>query len=614
MWGALMGDAAMGDAGMWDALSAAYAQHAPMVSVLLPALTAILLLLLGGDSASAELGMQHGARALRWRRCLALTSTLLGAGLALGLLLQAQTGVLQIYRLGDWPAPFGIVLVADRLAALMLALTYTLALPVLYYATGGWDQRGRYFHALFQFQLMGLSGAFLTGDLFNLFVFFEVLLIASYALLVHGQGRERIQVGLHYGVLNLAGSALFLIALAMVYASTGTLNMADLALRVPQLHGDTARLAQSAALLLLVVFGLKAAMVPLSFWLPASYTAASAPVAALFAVMSKVGVYSMVRVHWVIFGVHAGEAARTAEPWLLPLALATSVIGVLGALAAHSMGRLVAYLAISSVGTILMAVGLLTPAALSAGLYYAVHSTVVTAALFLLVEQIAAQRGATQDHLQPAPAVREPVLLGFLLLLGAASVAGLPPLPGFLGKLMVLQSSATLPAQGWVWSGILGVGFCSMLALARAGVVVFWHVQPDSAHALPTPGSSPRLRGCTIALLAVSIAMAVWAAPLQRYTWATAQQLSDQSLYTQAVLGDNTLRSSRPYNGLPSAATTAWPASPPPATTTQPFATPPTAPQATPNTHTHTHTHTTPQDATSASARPSAAVTPVPQP
>ena len=537
---------------MVDAINALWLQHAPVLSVLLPAFTAVVMLLLGDSSGLSAQGGAHDDRRLRWQRRLALGSVLLGAFMAVQLVWQASTGALLVYQLGEWPAPFGIVLVLDQLSALMVALTYAVAVPALWYATGGWDTRGRHFHALFQFQLMGLCGAFLTGDLFNLFVFFEVLLIASYVLLVHGQGKERFRMGLHYVVLNLAGSGLFLIGLSMVYAATGTLNMADVALRLGQLSGDAAVLARAAALVLLVVFGLKAAVVPLYFWLPATYAASSAPVAALFAIMTKVGVYSIIRVHWGVFGVEAGEAALAAQGWLLPLALTTSVLGVLGALAAHSMARLVAYLTVSSVGTILACVGLFTPATLSAALYYTLHSTVVIAGLFLLVELIASQRGDVGDKLQPAVAVREPLVLGLMMIFGAASAAGLPPLPGFLGKLMVLESASGLPAQAWVWTVVLGVGFLSIVGLARAGVVVFWHVQPAQGHEAGASGSSLKLLSAVWALMFLTAAMAVFASPLKRYTDATALQLADQALYVRAVLGPDRAATptTRPYDGV----------------------------------------------------------------
>lgn len=529
-----------------------FGSHLPAMAVMVPALTAVLLLLLG-DHGGDERGSDHSRRKLLLARSIALLSTALGLMIAIELAVQANGGELTVYRMGDWPAPFGIVLVIDRLAALMLVLTSTVALPVLWYATGGWDAHGRYFHALFQFQLMGLSGAFVTGDLFNLFVFFEVLLIASYVLLAHGQGRERYRVGMHYVVLNLAASALFLIGVALIYALTGTLNMADLALRVPMIEGPEAAVLQAASLILLVVFGFKAALVPLSMWLPATYAAACAPVAALFAIMTKVGVYSILRVNGVIFGADAGASAFTAQPWLLPLALMTSLIGVFGALAAKTLPRLVAWLTVSSVGTVMIALGLYTEAAWSAGLYYMVQSTLVIAGLFLLSELVAAQRGDAADLLEPASPVAQPALLGLMLLLAAASAAGLPPLPGFLGKLMLLEASSMHGWQTAVWTVVLLVGFLAMLGLARAGNVLFWHVRHD----LPPcgdSGASPKLVTAALSLLGAAVAMSIFAAPLMRYTAATAQQLLDRPAYARAVLGDQGgmhADTARPYRLAP---------------------------------------------------------------
>ena len=541
--------------------------HGPVLPVLLPAATAIVLLLLGDGS-----GSHPDARRLAWGRRLALGSALLGGLLALLLMRQADSGALTVYRLGGWPAPFGIVLVVDRLAALMLVLTSAIALPVLLYASGGWDARGRHFHALLQFQLMGLNGAFVTGDLFNLFVFFEVLLIASYVLMLHGRGGPRLRVGLHYVVLNLAASALFLIGLALVYGLTGTLNLADLALRVPQVRGPDAVLLQTAALLLLVVFGFKAALAPLSIWLPATYAAASAPVAALFAIMTKVGVYAILRVHGVVFGGEFGgvasevgavvggvgldSAALVAQPLLLPLALATGVIGVIGALAAGTLAGLVAWLTVASVGTVLAAVGLYSTAGWAAAIYYLAHSTLIVAALFLLAELLGAQRGASGGRLVPAAPVAQPTLLGILLLLAAASVAGLPPLPGFIGKLMLLQASASAPGGAALWAVLLGGGLLTLIGLARAGSIWFWqaHAEPGATGATGATGvlAPPRLLAATGLLIAASVAMSVWAAPLLRYAQAAALQLGDRAAYASAVLpelGGAAARSTRPYTG-----------------------------------------------------------------
>ena len=523
---------------MFEGLLGFWQQHLPFFSVLLPALTAVVLVLIGDSRASTDPeAAARIARRQRYQRWVSFGSALLGFGMATVLLSHAQHGVIVSYAVGEWQAPFGINLVLDRLSALMLLLTYMVAVPALAYACCGWDRRGRYFHAMFQFQLMGLAGAFLTGDLFNLFVFFEILLIASYVLLIHGQGAKRLRMGVHYVILNLVASALFLLGLGLLYASTGTLNMTDVALKVALLTGDQAVLARSAAVVLLIVFGLKAALFPLYFWLPNTYAAASAPVAALFAIMTKVGVYGIIRVHALIFGVNAGESALVLAQWLLPVALLTSLLGALGALAAHSLKRLVAYLTVSSVGTILIAVSLSTQSSLAAALYYLMHSTLVIAGLFLFVELIALQRGKTKDILQPALRMQEPISLGLLLLLGAASVAGLPPLPGFLGKLMILNSASGLPHHAVVWAVVLSVGLLGMIGLARAGVILFWHVPEDTQPDQAAPPINRVLVGMTLLLLSMGCVMAAFAAPMQRYMQATAQQLYDRPAYAQAVLG-----------------------------------------------------------------------------
>ncbi len=520
-------------------------QHLPILPVLLPSVTAIVLLVLG-DRGGDGLG-GHGQRRLLWARRIALGSVMLGLVIALRLVVEASGGEIRAYRVGDWPAPYGIVLVIDRLGAMMLLLTSMVALPVLWYASGGWDSHGRHFHALFQFQLMGLAGAFVTGDIFNLFVFFEVLLIASYVLMVHGQGRERMRVGVHYVVLNLTASALFLIGVALLYAKTGTLNLADLALRVPKVNGPDAVVVQAAALILLVVFGFKAALLPMSMWLPATYAAATAPVSALFALMTKVGVYAIFRVHGVAFGADAGASALTVQPVLLPLALATSVIGVLGALAAHTLQRMVAWLTIASVGTAMVGVGLFNPLAWGAALYYMANSTLVVAGLFLLAELVAAQRGDAADRLEPASPVAQPVLLGLMLLLAAASAAGLPPLPGFIGKLMLLEASSAHAWQGLVWTVLLLVGFFTLIGLARAGSILFWHV--DASRPSGASGASPKLIGATMWLLGASVLMSALAGPVQRYTAQAARQLTDRDAYARAVLGTQGLaaETTRPY-------------------------------------------------------------------
>ncbi|MCW8958339.1 MAG: monovalent cation/H+ antiporter subunit D [Gammaproteobacteria bacterium] len=496
--------------------------HWIILPIVLPLLSG-LLLLMGRSSA------------LLRKRLLSLLSTLMLLPLALYLLYLSSDGDYQVYALGNWAAPYGIVLVLDRLAALMLALTALLALPAVWYASRGDDARGRHFHALFQFQLMGLNGAFLTGDLFNLFVFFEVLLIASYALLLFGGGRARSRAGLHYVLLNLAGSSLFLIALGVLYGVTGTLNMADLAGKVAAAEASEAGLLHAAALLLLLVFALKAALLPLYFWLPTAYSAASAPVAALFAIMTKVGVYAIVRVYTLIFGAQAGLLANVADGWLWPLALATLLLGAIGALAAGKLRTLVAYLVIVSVGMLLAAVSLHTPEALAGALYYLLHTTLVSGGLFLLAGLIRHHRGPAGDHFITAARMLQQPPLGILFFIGAVAVAGLPPLSGFVGKLVLLTAVPAGEQQAWFWAVVLGSGLITIVALSRAGSRLFWKTDESTpaGHRLDPWQLAPTLLLVAVAPLLLSL----FARPVMEYTGAAAAQLLVPEGYVAAVLG-----------------------------------------------------------------------------
>ena len=279
-------------------------QHLAILPILVPLLAALLQLLPWGDRPQPK------------RRAIGLLSSILTLILTIALLVQVNQDQMIVYALGNWSAPFGIVLMVDKLSALMMLVTAILALPVLIYGCYAEDNLGSHFQALFQFQIMGIMGAFATGDIFNLFVFFEVLLISSYALLMHGGGKFRLRTTLHYVLLNLLGSALFLISVGTLYGVTGTLNMADLATQVQQLSGDQAALAKAGGMMLLIVFGIKAAILPLHFWLPQAYSTTTGVVAALFAIMTKVGVYAIVRVYTLIFGPEANELALIAHDWL----------------------------------------------------------------------------------------------------------------------------------------------------------------------------------------------------------------------------------------------------------------------------------------------------------
>ena len=404
------------------------------------------------------------------QRALSLASTLALVVLALMLLAAVADGDILVYRLGNWIAPFGIVLVADRLSAAMVLITAILALCAVGYAVRGTDKAGLHFHRFFQFQLFGIVGAFLTGDLFNLFVFFEVLLIASYALLLHGGGPERARAGLHYVVLNLIGSSLFLVAVGTLYGILGTLNMADLSVRVSELPPEDADVVRSAALLLFVVFALKAALLPLQLWLPAAYAGATAPVAALFAIMTKVGAYSILRVYTLVFGSTAGSMAHLVEPWLVVLGLATIAAGTIGSLASDRLPFLAANL------TLITAFGLGSAPALAAGLYYLAHSTFAGAALFLLADILKRARGRYGDQLTPGPALDGAGLLGGLFVVIAVAMAGMPPLSGFVGKYLILSSSVETPWMAWVLSLVLIPRRSVIVSLARSGSRLFFSV------------------------------------------------------------------------------------------------------------------------------------------
>ncbi|HET6467807.1 MAG TPA: proton-conducting transporter membrane subunit, partial [Geminicoccaceae bacterium] len=371
-------------------------------------------------------------------------------------------------------------------------------------------------------------------------------------LMLHGAGAARLTAGLQYVVVNLVGSTLFLFAVGLLYAVTGTLNMADLALKVPLVAPADQALLRTAALLLLAVFAIKAAAVPLHFWLPATYAAASPPVAALFMIMTKVGGYAILRIYTLVFGAEAGGAAWVALPWLLPAALVTTVLGMVGVLASRNLRALVCYAVIGSMGTLLTAVGLFTEQAVAASLYYLIHSTIAGAALFLLVDLIQGRRGAAGDRLATAPPFPQAELISGLFFLAAIMMVGMPPLSGFIGKLLILDGARTAPLANWVWAVILGTSLLAMVGFARAGSVLFWKSTAVAAEA-PAPAeraaaaepapvasaaSHPSLPlVVTAGLLAVSVLLTAFAGPVMRELDRTAGQLFERTAYLTAVLG-----------------------------------------------------------------------------
>jgi multicomponent K+:H+ antiporter subunit D len=340
--------------------------------------------------------------------------------------------------------------------------------------------------------------------------------------------------------MNLAGSTLFLFALGTLYGATGTLNIADIAVKMAELPAEDAALVRVSAVLLMLVFAVKAALFPVQFWLPATYANAPAPVAALFAIMTKVGVYAILRVHTISFGPGI-PATEGTDGWLFPAAIATVAVGAIGVLGARRLVTMIAFSAIGSTGTLLVAVASFTPQATTAALYYIVHSTFATAALFLVADLVVTRRRT--DRLAARPATGQNGLFAALFFAGAIAMAGMPPLSGFLGKLLVLDALRAPGEMAWAWTVILVGSLFTILGFARAGSILFWKstATPPAATDMPSDDAAPAdalevaPAMATIALLA---ALAVFAGPVADFLDATSAQLFDRAGYIAAVMPD----------------------------------------------------------------------------
>ena len=468
----------------------------------------------------------------------------------------AEAATVRVYRLGDWPALFGIVLVLDRLAALMLLLTSILGLAALVFSLARWHRAGSHFHPLFQFQLMGLNGAFLTGDLFNLFVFFEVMLAASYGLVLHGSGAARVRAGLHYIAINLTASLLFLIGVSMIYGVAGTLNMADLAGRVAGIGGDDRVLLEAGAAILGVAFLIKAGMWPLGFWLPTAYTAASTSAAAILSILSKVGVYAVLRLWLLLFGEGAGASAGFGGGWLMAGGLLTIAFGSIAVLATQNMARLAGASVLVSSGTLLTAIAAAQVAVTGGALFYLASSVLAIAAFFLLIELVERGRevgadvlavtreafgeGEEEDLDDEEVGVAIPATmatLGVSFLACALLLAGLPPLSGFLAKFAMLAplfgpDGGGVSTTSWaLLAALLLSGLATIVAMTRAGINAFWTVPEDSVPRVGVVEIAP-----VLLLLFLCLALTVQAGSVMHYMQATAQSLHAPHGYVQGVL------------------------------------------------------------------------------
>ncbi len=525
--------------------------------------------------AAAALMLFASERRRRLRASLNVLSCGAALAVAVALLLvvdERGAAAVGVYLPANWPAPFGIVLALDRLSAMMLVVTGVIAFAAVVYSVARWDRAGVNFHPLFQLQLMGVNGAFLTVDVFNLFVFFEILLAASYGLLLHGSGAVRVRAGLHYIAVNLFASSLFLVGVAVLYGAAGTLNLADFAARIPQVAAADRPLLHAGAAILAVAFLAKAAMWPLNFWLVPAYSAAGAPVAALFAILTKVGVYAILRIWTLFFGIDAGESAHFGGAALTWIGMTTLAVASIGMLASHHPGRLAAWGVVISSATLVAAIGFARPSLTAGALFYLIGSTFALAALFLLVELIDRAREVEPkvplDDVDPLPFSVEYIerpdsnldedesvligrtipgalaFLGLAFIVCALMIAGMPPLSGFLGKFAMLSSalapepelaSDPLSAPGIAALAmvvvLIGSGFLSLVGLSRAGIRYFWAPQERAA---------PRLRVIETVPIAVLLALCalltIRAEPVMRYAASTAQALHQPAAYVDAVL------------------------------------------------------------------------------
>ena len=522
----------------------AWTDHLTIAPIVVPMLAGIGILLIGE----------------RWRgasMAIGLASTLALVVLSIMLLDIADGPVVRVYRLGNWPALFGIVLVLDRLAALMLVLTSTLGLAAFIFSLARWHRAGTHFHPLFQFQLMGLNGAFLTGDLFNLFVFFEVMLAASYGLALHGSGTARVRTGLHYLIVNLVASLLFLVGVSAIYGVAGTLNMADLAARMAAIADEDRALVEAGAAVLAIAFLIKAAMWPVGFWLTGTYAAASAPAAAILSILSKVGVYAVMRVWLLLFGETAGQSAGFGGVWLTVGGLLTLGFGAIAVLATQNLPRLAGASVLISSGTLLAAIGTGRIEVTGGALFYLASSVLAIGAFFLLIELVergreigadvlAVTREAYGEEEEEEPGEEDEIgvaipgtiaVLGFGFMACAVLLAGLPPLSGFLAKFAILAplfggGEGGLPPTTWaLLVALILSGLASVVAMLRVGIEIFW-----TSPAEPPPRVRVIELAPVVLLLALCGALTVGAGPALEYMQATAQALHTPQGYLGGVL------------------------------------------------------------------------------
>lgn len=487
----------------------------------------VLLPLLG---AALSVGLGRSRAAQRLVGVVTLTAV---TGISAALLLRVDDQGTTAVQAGGWDAPIGITLVADRLAAIMLLIAMAMLLAVLVYAIGQPGAEGTHvgFHPVYLVLAAGVALAFLTGDLFNLFVAFEVMLMASYVLITLGGRRDQVRTGMTYVTISLLASALFLLALGLVYGATGTINLADLGPKLAELPDG---LRSGLAVLLVVVFGIKAAIFPLFFWLPDSYPTAPTPVTAIFAgLLTKVGVYALIRSQTLLFPVETQPG--TLLLWVAGL---TMTVGVLGAITQNDIKRILSFHIVSQIGYMIMGLGLFTVAGLAGAVLYVIHHIVVKTTLFLVAGLVEFRAGTGELDRIGGLARLEPVL-AVLYLLPALSLAGLPPFSGFVAKLALVDGGLSADQHVIVAVSLL-VSLLTLFSVTKIWANVFWEVpevqESDMAERSTLAGRTLMV-GATGVLVVLSLAIAAGSGPLFELSTRAAEELVDPTPYREAVLG-----------------------------------------------------------------------------
>jgi multicomponent Na+:H+ antiporter subunit D len=461
------------------------------------------------------------------QRRISVVSGLVNLAVALTLLWRVCADGILVSMMGNWPPPFGIALVADLLSSIMVVLSATMGLTVLLYSFGDIDRRREQggYYPLFHLLLMGINGSFLTGDLFNLFVFFEVMLIASYVLLSLGNEPGQLQESFKYLVLNLLASTVFVASVGILYGVTGTLNMADLALKMAQT--EQSGLMTALSMLFLFVFGAKAAIFPLFFWLPDSYPEPPTAVSAIFGgLLTKVGVYALIRTFTLLFV----QDITFTHGFILVLAALTMIIGVLSAIVQNHFKRILSYHIISQIGYMILGLGFYTPLALAGSIFYIIHHITVKTALFL-VSGITERATGTQELKEMGGLLNTYPLVATLFMLAALSLAGMPPLSGFFAKLALLTAGVQEAQYGYVCVALLG-SLLTLVSMSKIYVYVFWG-EEKSKHTRAVQHLDLLLPTAFLVLITVSLGL--MGEPIFQLAQQAATQLFSRETYIQAV-------------------------------------------------------------------------------